>query len=128
MGNDPTCEVQKAAQNRIYDANKAACEAAKGAEVAANQGEFAACQAERLRLQAQCESEKAAQNAAYSIQHQTCEAHRAQVVKCVAQALGVDTVSAICISCIEGAESSGISACSDACGTDAPRLQSMECH
>ena len=37
MGNDPTCEVQKAAQNQIYDANQAACEVAKEAEVAGYQ-------------------------------------------------------------------------------------------
>ena len=66
--------------------------------------EFAACQADGQRLRAQCESEKAAQNAAYTIQRQTCEAHRDQVVKCVAQALGVDAISASCIGCIEGAE------------------------
>lgn len=128
MGNDPTCEVQKAAQNQIYDANQAACEVAKEAEVAGYQGEFAACQADGQRLRAQCESEKAAQNAAYTIQRQTCEAHRDQVVKCVAQALGVDAISASCIGCIEGAESADVSVCIYACGTDTVRLQSAECH
>lgn len=70
MGNDPGCELQKGAQNRIYEADyaackalgpiiDAACEAAKGAQNALYATEKAACELEKSEEKARCELEKA---------------------------------------------------------------------
>ena len=65
-GNDPACEIAKAAQNAIYKANKDACEAAKAAQNVIYAGEKAAC-----------ESAKTTQNAIYKADKDACEAAKA---------------------------------------------------
>ena len=65
-GNDPACEIAKAAQNAIYKANKDACEAAKAAQNLIYAGNKAAC-----------EAAKATQNAIYKAEKDACEVAKA---------------------------------------------------
>ena len=74
-GNDPACEIAKAAQNVIYKANKDACEAAKAAQNVIYAGDKAAC-----------ESAKATQNAIYKAEKDACEVAKAgEKLACEAQ-------------------------------------------
>ena len=74
-GNDPACELAKAAQNAIYKANKDACEAAKAAQNLIYAGEKTAC-----------EAAKATQNAIYKAEKDACEVVKAgEKLTCEAQ-------------------------------------------
>jgi hypothetical protein len=59
-GNDPTCEIAKAAQNKMYEANKVTCEIQKQQENAQNSAAYAACMSAAARRQALCEIARAA--------------------------------------------------------------------
>ena len=66
-GNDPGCEIAKAAQNKAYDLG------------------YAACQAGAWVVDAECETEKGTQNGLYATQKATCETDKKRLsVQCEA--------------------------------------------
>ena len=64
-GNDPTCEIEKAAENERRRGAKLVCEAAKGSQNAIYKAAMAPC-----------ESAKGAQNVIYAAAKATCEANK----------------------------------------------------
>lgn len=76
-----SCEIEKAAQNKAYQAAKLACESAKGAQNAAYVAAKDACETEKAgqntayaAVKASCEAGKAGQNALYAGEKAACEA------------------------------------------------------
>lgn len=77
--NDPKCEAEKAAQNKIYEAGKIACEVAKATQNSAYAAGKAACEAGKeaqnriySAIKAECDAERTAQNAAYWSEFTVC--------------------------------------------------------